>query len=542
MIRVAIADDEILECEALEKMLKQNFPSAEVLPPVLNGVALVEQIRKENPDIAIVDINMPGLDGLCALEMLRAENVRMEVIIHTAYSQFDYIHKALKLGAFDYLVKPVFEEDFTSVFASVLKIAEERQKTVLAEKVLETENVGDLLEENVMMSILLKRPDEKIWGSLMHTWDITQGEFLMLMLRNKQGAFSENVRAKLEKEAAALCHCAVLVYEQSCYCLLAAQMAEGRETLFSRIKKWFPEFVRKQRVYGQQELCGGVSAVKHFLSEVPTAAEEAEAAMNHASEYGTGFYQHKERKAEENILIGLAGDMADDIAKGKTDRSLQRLGERLREKGKKEISFTGRFYGMELVSEIAILLDMDRKRCGICWFLPECVRRMFQGGSKSDSAGCTVAMETESLMHEAGSWSVEEFLGYMEKEIRELQECLAVSDRKPNDYVERAMLCLERQYMRQELSMDEVAEQLGITSFYLSRLFKQEKNATFLEILTEIRITKALRFLMDPSRSIQSVAAMCGYQTKYFYRVFRSTVGLSQGEFREAVLTESDGK
>ena len=58
MIRVAIADDEILECEALEKMLKQNFPSAEVLPPVLNGVALVEQIRKENPDIAIVDINI----------------------------------------------------------------------------------------------------------------------------------------------------------------------------------------------------------------------------------------------------------------------------------------------------------------------------------------------------------------------------------------------------------------------------------------------------------------------------------------------------
>lgn len=47
------------------------------LSPVLNGVALVEQIQKENPDIAIVDINMPGLDGLCALEMLRAEKVRI---------------------------------------------------------------------------------------------------------------------------------------------------------------------------------------------------------------------------------------------------------------------------------------------------------------------------------------------------------------------------------------------------------------------------------------------------------------------------------
>lgn len=100
------------------------------------------------------------------------------------------------------------------------------------------------------------------------------------------------------------------------------------------------------------------------------------------------------------------------------------------------------------------------------------------------------------------------------------------------------MIYIERQYVKNELSMDQTAEQLGITSFYLSRLFKQEKNATFLEILTEIRVTKAIHFLMNPSKSVQSIAAMSGYNIKYFYKIFKSTTGLSQREFRKAMLIE----
>lgn len=118
------------------------------------------------------------------------------------------------------------------------------------------------------------------------------------------------------------------------------------------------------------------------------------------------------------------------------------------------------------------------------------------------------------------------------------EEYFCHSERKSNEYVERAMIYIERQYVKNELSMDQTAEQLGITSFYLSRLFKQEKNATFLEILTEIRVTKAIHFLMNPSKSVQSIAAMSGYNIKYFYKIFKSTTGLSQREFRKAMLIE----
>lgn len=127
MIKVLIADDERLQCTALEEMLDAVFPQVKVLPSAYDGLTLVQTVERECPDIVIVDINMPGLNGLEALEILRLKNINMEIIVHTAYSKFDYVHKALKLGAGDFLVKPVFEEDFRETFAHILKTAEEKK-------------------------------------------------------------------------------------------------------------------------------------------------------------------------------------------------------------------------------------------------------------------------------------------------------------------------------------------------------------------------------------------------------------------------------
>ena len=106
-MKVLIADDEKIECVALEKMLKELFPEIFFLPSVYNGLEMIRMVEAQTPDILIVDINMPLLNGLEALEALRAKNYKMEIIIHTAYSEFEYLHKAMQLGAYEFLVKPV---------------------------------------------------------------------------------------------------------------------------------------------------------------------------------------------------------------------------------------------------------------------------------------------------------------------------------------------------------------------------------------------------------------------------------------------------
>ena len=63
MYRIIIADDEVIECRALEMMIRNDFPDMEILPYVQNGIDLVASVEKNHPDIAIIDINMPGLNG-----------------------------------------------------------------------------------------------------------------------------------------------------------------------------------------------------------------------------------------------------------------------------------------------------------------------------------------------------------------------------------------------------------------------------------------------------------------------------------------------
>lgn len=107
--------------------------------------------------------------------------------------------------------------------------------------------------------------------------------------------------------------------------------------------------------------------------------------------------------------------------------------------------------------------------------------------------------------------------------------------KKSRDYVEKTILYMEKYYMK-DISLEQVAEVSGISSFYLSRLLKQELNQTFVGILTEIRMINALRMLWEGKHSIKEIALQSGYNNiTYFYKVFKKYTGMSVGEIREYV-------
>lgn len=112
MYSIIIADDEEIECRGQEKILQDSFSDIRLLPSASSGEELIRAVREEKPDIIITDINMPGLNGLEAIEVLRKESVNSKVIINTAYSEFEYAREAITLGASDFLVKPLEREAY----------------------------------------------------------------------------------------------------------------------------------------------------------------------------------------------------------------------------------------------------------------------------------------------------------------------------------------------------------------------------------------------------------------------------------------------
>jgi len=121
-IRTLIADDEALARNFIRRMLKDDH-DVEILGECSNGKETVAMIRKENPDLVFLDVQMPEMDGFAVLEAIGIESLP-EIIFATAYEQ--YAIRAFELHALDYLLKP-FDQ---TRFKEAIKHAKERFRSL----------------------------------------------------------------------------------------------------------------------------------------------------------------------------------------------------------------------------------------------------------------------------------------------------------------------------------------------------------------------------------------------------------------------------
>jgi len=110
MWKVLIADDEPKIRRGLKAVIERVDPEARVVAEAEDGEAALEQARETVPDILFIDIRMPFLDGLALAEKLGELGRDWIVIVVTGHDEFDYARRALSLKVFDFLLKPVSEE------------------------------------------------------------------------------------------------------------------------------------------------------------------------------------------------------------------------------------------------------------------------------------------------------------------------------------------------------------------------------------------------------------------------------------------------
>ncbi len=114
MLKVLIADDEPVIRAGLTTILDWAAYGFEICGEAVNGRDALEQIARLDPDLIILDIKMPVIDGLELLERLRKQKSRIQAIILTGYPEFAYAQKAIKLGALNYILKPIDEVELAN--------------------------------------------------------------------------------------------------------------------------------------------------------------------------------------------------------------------------------------------------------------------------------------------------------------------------------------------------------------------------------------------------------------------------------------------
>ncbi|MEG2751878.1 MAG: response regulator transcription factor [Anaerorhabdus sp.] len=120
MIKIIIADDQELIRESLKIILSMN-KEFDVIDTVESGNAVIESIRKQEPDIILMDVRMPNMDGVQCTKFVKEVYPNIKVIVLTTFDDDEYIFSSIKYGASGYLLKGVSLEELTSAIKTVLQ-------------------------------------------------------------------------------------------------------------------------------------------------------------------------------------------------------------------------------------------------------------------------------------------------------------------------------------------------------------------------------------------------------------------------------------
>lgn len=126
MLQVIIADDEKTIREGMARLIHSFSLPLEVVALAKDGKQTLQLVKEYHPDLLIVDINMPYLNGLEAIEEIRKERTEMKIIIVSGYDNFSYAQKAMELGVFSYLLKPLDMQKFKTVLEAAINGYEKR--------------------------------------------------------------------------------------------------------------------------------------------------------------------------------------------------------------------------------------------------------------------------------------------------------------------------------------------------------------------------------------------------------------------------------
>lgn len=194
MYRILLADDERIMLEALKKTIEGAFGGACEIAMAKSGRMAIELAETFRPDIALMDIQMPGLNGIQAIKEIKKTNKDMIFIIITAYDQFDYAKQAIRLGVMEFLTKPVNRMTLIEVLTKAFKKLDEKreQRSYSLEVQEKLEKVLPVLENGYIHELLLSEDGSELERK--YRTLLTIGESFAYVIVLEFGDYGENGR------------------------------------------------------------------------------------------------------------------------------------------------------------------------------------------------------------------------------------------------------------------------------------------------------------------------------------------------------------
>lgn len=524
MYRILIADDDAIICRGLQSTIDWAQHGIEIVGAACDGREALDMICRQKPQLLLTDIKMPVMDGIELLKEVRRSYPDMQVILLTAYEDFQYAKDAIKNKACDYLLKPLSNQELLEAVLSVKNQYESRMKEIYQRSrslpLLKRQFLSDLLagyynrdrlaaavqelglsidqDNYIVFDILIVDYYDKsrdLWG-----------ELLKYAVYNCVQEVSQSVSDnKVEVFQGDGDHIYVIISG-----LEAQQGLEACATEFAvKIRRTMSEVLDVELAFGIGGRYGG-------LENLETSVKEAFTALKYrhlAPEEGFSVYQ--------KTVSGQIGK--------KTD-----LGE--------ENRLLIQYVLLGNYDEALALLDISQKKA-------------LEGGITLGNLRMWCIGLTAHLLQETGNWSQQEgnhdYYEYCDRicsrgdivQIFAIVEdlikviCDGVNETQADSktvLAHKAGAYIRSRYSDSGLSLKEVADELHVSQVYLSMLFKKAMQVTFSDFLSDIRMEAARELVVHSNLKAYEIGERVGYvNANYFSCLFKRHYQMSVSEYRK---------
>lgn len=505
-MKIVIVEDEAPIRNGLAKMLPKLNPDYEVVGTADDGEQGLRVIGESRPDLVILDIQMPNMDGLTMLSTLRRQGSSCKAIVLTAYSDFSYAKQAIELDIENYLLKP-------------LKIPELIKTLEIVQESIELEQ-GQLrlftLERLVRSSIIGELPiDEELNQITKERFGLDIHERLVLFgiaLGEDFGACSgEAVRILQECGTHATDYKGCIIVSEKNHMVLTV-LYQIEDIL--QLQKRFADAV-------VPVLVSGLGASPVFVwneCEGLEHAPESFARLLHEREWNLNFPLGtliSQQRIEELVITPLKYpiDLESQVRSSIAGRNQKEFEQSIRQ------FFRACMDGPHHPDDI-------REACmRYCLSIINLAKNM---GSMKDAISAQTIFQQ---ITDAYTW------GSIGRIVDGLYNSVTVETETGTEVsllVKRARQLIE-EYYNQGITLEETAQKLCVSEEYLSSQFKKETGASFTETVRKFRIDKVKELLLHSGLKLNQIADMVGYSDpKYMSKVFREEVGMLPAEYRKS--------
>ena len=527
-----LVDDDYPVIELLTETIQWEHFGVTLQSTHENGASAYEAALHEMPDILITDIGMPKMNGIELTKRLKELNPKLQVVILSCHSEFEFAKQALKLQVQDYLVKDMFDpEDLCELVKKIKENLDHQRKKSLIQHQLQhmldrnKENVkGKFIRQTVNQSNI----NEKEWlidaSSLGLQLDKREYTATLAFVHDfhlvKQRYLSEdnltfaidNVIENLFKgdqlEAVHFFLTAnELILLFPCTKPRKAGFFDKTNESIVKIQKALKDYLNIQLSFLMGNDCSSLADLRQELSMLLTAKQQS-----FYMEPGTILKKTFVQAATEN-LFSKNDEASSDF------RSLLLMKDESMiiptvSKWVKHLEEAK--YPPELVKEwfLKLLLDLKVKLHALQLFRQdhevECLHQ--------EIIMCNFLCELEVLL------------------INYFKSLVFLSNEVSNQTKRREILDALNYVstnLEKKISLEEVASHLFLNHSYFSRLFKKEMGVTFVEYVTKMKITRAKELLEQTADSVGKICERLGYDNQsYFIKLFKTHVGVTPIEFR----------